>query len=141
MAKKPLTDAQILESSTALQEIGRVDSIIARNKTPENLTDVLMEQLLPNVRRKLARRLIEIALHSESERNAMEAIREIMDRVEGKTRQTVMQARSKTDPVLKLYLEVFGEDKRLLPVRERMANDAEFRILDDESEESADETV
>ena len=95
----------------------------------DTLTDALIRQLKSRSRKRLAERLIDIALHSDHERTALEAIREIYDRVEGKARISVTNSRAETDPLMKILAEVMANEPKLIASGTNNIIDGESRVL------------
>lgn len=80
-----------------------------RPKIPETLSDVLVTQLKPTQRVQIAKSLIDIAINGPKASDKLAAIKEIYDRVEGKSRQRVETKTAEDDPLLatlnKLYTD------------------------------------
>lgn len=106
-----------------------------RGAIPTSLTDVLIAQLRPSIRTKVAKRLINIATEEGNPRIALDAIKEIYDRIEGRATQSIRQSRAADDPLLALLQEAFKDEPSLVTTK---VVDTGFRLLTetDDNEDS-----
>ena len=107
-------DEDTLEVLSALGEEEHNEvQVKYRGKIPDSLTDVLIQQLRPGVRVKIARKLIELATEGRGSL-ALNAIKEINDRVEGKARQSMAVKHETESIVINVLKDVYKEDRRLI---------------------------
>ena len=120
MAAKTEIPIDLLENerkaqvSAYLAEIGQQQYEEAKGVVQSSLSEALTKQLTSRVRKRLAERLIDIALNEKADRTSLEAIREIWDRVEGKSRISVINSRAESDPLMRLLGEVMANEKKLI---------------------------
>lgn len=132
MAKK-FTVKEAEEVLPILRDIGKEDNLEVASKTrerhpiPDKLVDVLMQQLRPTLRTELAKRLIAIAL-GENDRMALDAIREIYDRVEGRARQATIAETQSNVIIVNTLKELFKDDKLLTASN---TVDGAFKVLNE----------
>ena len=110
-------DEKRKQTATYLANIGAEAYESSKESSSDGLTDVLIRKLRPGVRRKLADRLIDIALaegSGASDRTSLEAIREIYDRVEGRAKVSVTQSRAESDPLMRILSEVMAGESKLI---------------------------
>jgi hypothetical protein len=126
MGKKvKLSPDEIKQVEKALTAVGEEGySFVPRGAIPERLTDVLLRELKPSTRVKIARRLIELAL-GDANKISLDAIKEIYDRTEGKALASLRSSRLEDDPLISIYREVFADDTKLY-------TPAVYRLLTDE---------
>jgi hypothetical protein len=108
---------------------------IGHPTTPEGLTETLSQILgvNPGMRRKLAESLIDIALHGMKDSDRLDAIKEIYDRIEGKSRTRTDARQAEGDPLLRLLNRAIAAQKKLPSGPSLNAVDGEVReITDDE---------
>lgn len=104
-----------------------------RGKIPNSFSEVLIQQLKPSIRTRLAKRLIEIGIEGR-DKEALAAIKEIADRVEGRVRQTELPAREGGDTLLELLKAAYSDDAKLY-------TDATYEVLPADFKELREEDI
>ena len=136
MRRRTLTEEDVEKARVSIPAIGAVKHEIAKVRrrqgggsvtVPENLVDVLALKLTPRTRQALMARLLDMALDPRGGKLALDAIREIFDRMEGKPRASVISSRDAQDPLLNLYKEVFLGNSKLIPE----FPDGEYMVIDE----------
>lgn len=97
--------------SSLPQNQGAYGVLGGRPPLPDNLTDMLMYRLSKTKMQALCDALIRMALNSEEKVSfavQRQSIQDIFDRIEGKARQTIIEARAHDDPLIELMKEAYG---------------------------------
>lgn len=123
MAQK-LSKEEVALAEEVIPDIGLIQYELANDVDPSTLTDTLARKLTARTRHAIARHLIHMALNEKEPKLALEAIKEIWDRIEGKSRQSIVQSRGVRDPLLEIYKQVF-DSPRIIP-------NGNYRILEAE---------
>ena len=120
-----------------LSDVGAEEHNAVRGKIPESLTDVILQQLKPAVRTRIALRLIEIATTGR-EKESLTAIKEIFDRVEGRARQSSAPTTDKDSVLLELLAETYRDNKRLYSDDITVLGPGDYTTREDDIQESGD---
>ena len=120
-----------------LSDVGAEEHNAVRGKIPDSLTDVIIQQLRPQVRTRIARRLIEIATTGR-EKESLTAIKEIFDRVEGRARQSSAPTTDKDSVLLELLAETYRDNKRLYSDDITVLGPGDYTTREDDIQESGD---
>ena len=118
-----------------LSDVGAEEHNAVRGKIPDSLTDVIIQQLRPQVRTRIARRLIEIATTGR-EKESLTAIKEIFDRVEGRARQSSAPTTDKDSVLLELLAETYRDNKRLYSDDITVLGPGDYTTREDDIQES-----
>lgn len=95
-----------------------------RGKIPDTLTEVVLQQLKPQVRTAIAKRLIDIAINGR-DRDSLDAMKHIWERLEGRSRQADPADKDQSEVLLGILDKVFKDDRRL----HASTTTAEFKVL------------
>lgn len=83
-----------------------------RGAVPDTLTEELARQLTPGLRTAVSKKLIELAT-TGSNVVTLNAIKEILDRLEGRTRQASGSETTDDTLLIQIFKNVYKEDERL----------------------------
>lgn len=86
-----------------------------RPKAPQDLLEALERELSPQIRKEIALTLIDIALNAPRPQDRLMAVKEIYDRVEGKSLQRRELTRAENDPLIKVLNKVLDKEKAKKP--------------------------